>query len=1256
LESGVAIRGGFQGNEEELEERDPSAGETVFDGAGTSGPVFAAHSIADSTLERIRLVGSKSNETAFWIENSSARIRQIEFKGRMGDTVPVVLSALESSMEIRGCTFEGIDASQILKFEAGAANLSDCRFEKNKASSIRAVDSTLTLAETRIEASAGVPVYLDSCTSEWNRCSISRNLGNDSNLVLLGSKTRLVDCAIVGNRTGGVRINNSALSPQTTLINCLIAENRSTGPAGGLVVSGGGSTRLSNCTLVANRCEDGAGGIRAMGITPVEISNSIVWNYGPEILASSFVCSHSTVQGGLPGVGNLSGWPQFESVAEGDWSLRNGSPCIDRGDDNLVDPGAGLDLIGVPRVQGESVDMGAYESPGDYSPGDPVEPPQRVHVTEAGTGDGSGRDWENSTAGFQEALLRGMAGAEFWIAAGHYPTAVNLESDMALYGGFQGTESSLDQRELSAVKTILDATGTGSRVVTAVGIENATLDGLWITGGAPQSGNGGGVWISGSTATMSRCWITNNRSGPTSSGGGLATRLANLVVRDCTFAHNSSTQGGGLYLLSGDQLFERCLITNNTGGGVYLRGNKATLRHCAIEENTNESRGGGIFVARDVESVIEYCAIRSNRSQVSGGAVYFDWAENQELVGCLVADNFAFGNTGGIVGTELTLINCTVAWNASAGGIGGIAVYGATVTNTILWNDGDELDPNRRFIATSCIQGEVEEVGSFSANPLFVDPARGDWRLAEGSPCIDRGTSSVLTRVGPVDLDGGFRVEGESIDIGAFEAPGIYGRVEIASPVSHFFVKEGNPGIAGTSWGDAFSSVRQAVLASHIPSEIWVTEGLYPDNLHFDRTLRLYGGFSGDEESLGDRETDFTRSAIDGSGRLGSVLNFLRAPDCVVDGFRIEGGIAENGGGIRCDWTGLLVENCEITGNRSESGGDGIYLRRSALEVARSHIHHNTDENGSAILCRDGGLTLYSSIVNRHRGIGIAAGNSRLYLSDAIISDNFRGLSFFNCPQVLIDRCFIANNGGGNLGSGIYSNSSHIQVDNTVLWNNSDSESGGGGIYASDDAETFFLQCALFGNFPYHVFHHSQTNIEPSHTSISNSILWDAPVGNFNGSGVEVTYSNVEGGRQGEGNIDADPRFMDAPHGNFRLLADSPCIDSASTFGPDYDIERRPRPIDVPGRGREGDANEFDMGASERPALGYPEIVLDRDFNYRVDAVDLLYSISESPSLEQKSEIPYPFLYSLYWHSYFPSPMPILAHIRLKVLTKEPAF
>ena len=67
---------------------------------------------------------------------------------------------------------------------------------------------------------------------------------------------------------------------------------------------------------------------------------------------------------------------------------------------------------------------------------------------------------------------------------------------------------------------------------------------------------------------------------------------------------------------------------------------------------------------------------------------------------------------------------------------------------------------------------------------------------------------------------------------------------------------------------------------------------------------------------------------------------------------------------------------------------------------------------------------------------------------------------------------------------------------------------------------------------------------------VSNSIFWEntAAVADDQIGGVfSVDFCDVQGGYAGNSNIDANPRFVNAIAGNFRLRPISPCIDTGNT-------------------------------------------------------------------------------------------------------------
>src|SRR5512138_1481672 len=93
-----------------------------------------------------------------------------------------------------------------------------------------------------------------------------------------------------------------------------------------------------------------------------------------------------------------------------------------------------------------------------------------IHVKPTGSDGNSGLDWDHAKATVTAAIQTAAAGDEIWVAAGTYNERIRnkvsgeLSVDVALYGGFAGTESARDERSVPDNPTILDGGAAGSVV------------------------------------------------------------------------------------------------------------------------------------------------------------------------------------------------------------------------------------------------------------------------------------------------------------------------------------------------------------------------------------------------------------------------------------------------------------------------------------------------------------------------------------------------------------------------------------------------------------------------------------------------------------------------------------------------------------------------------------------------------------------------------------------------------------------------
>jgi hypothetical protein len=321
----------------------------------------------------------------------------------------------------------------------------------------------------------------------------------------------------------------------------------------------------------------------------------------------------------------------------------------------------------------------------------------------------------------------------------------------------------------------------------------------------------------------------------------------------------------------------------------------------------------------------------------------------------------------------------------------------------------------------------------------------------------------------------------------------------------------------GTSWQNAFTDLQRA-LDNTGPIEIWVAAGIYKPSAYpadcmgcaTDRDftfqlkdgVSLYGGFAGTEDTISARDIAANPTILSGDIGLGgdatdNVHHVVLAafssttPTTRLDGFTISGGNAN-------------VSPSSITVNGQSilrSFGGGIYTFVGTNTLTNNSLSGNTaGGRGGGIYTIGGTNTLTNNSLS---------GNS---------AGDVGGGAFIQAGTNTLTNNSLSGN-TADYGGGIYTFDGTITLTNNSLSGNS-AGSRGGGIYTDGDTYT-----------------------------LTNNIIWGNSSGIFNdGSTLNVTYSIVQGGFTGEGNLDVDPLFVNQPpqglgtSGNLRLQACSPAI------------------------------------------------------------------------------------------------------------------
>ncbi len=198
-------------------------------------------------------------------------------------------------------------------------------------------------------------VYCDNADPIIENCMFSKNLVGimADNHSLPSIKLSIIE----NNKLESIYATDESY---ISILNNLIVNNQR-----GIHCLGGASAKIVNNTIADND----EWGIKLRNDTPADVINSIIWSNGTcfDVDYNKITVSYSCAQDSIPSVnpdslGNIYKNPCFVFPGR-DYHLQNTSPnispCIDAGNNDVVNWDDDLD--DEPRINGETVDMGAYE-------------------------------------------------------------------------------------------------------------------------------------------------------------------------------------------------------------------------------------------------------------------------------------------------------------------------------------------------------------------------------------------------------------------------------------------------------------------------------------------------------------------------------------------------------------------------------------------------------------------------------------------------------------------------------------------------------------------------------------------------------------------------------------------------------------------------------------------------------------------------------------------------------------------------------
>lgn len=635
----------------------------------------------------------------------------------------------------------------------------------------------------------------------------------------------------------------------------------------------------------------------------------------------------------------------------------------------------------------------------------------QLFVKHDATGTNDGTSWTNAFTTIQDALDIAAPGSEIWISAGTYvpdgpsPEARHfwVKEPLHIYGGFAGTESSPDQRDLLNHHTILS--GDVNQDDIPFDFFNKRLDNahhiMIIDSSADETILDGLIFENGATRIDAFMPSEEDNYINRWAGGGLYINRCDTKINNCAFRGNHAYRGAGLYAL-GSAPSENTIIIENSifeSNSALFGGGGASLNHytnlqstsCQVRDNASGTWGGGLFIAHSNLTVTGVNF--SNNFSANGGAIA-NWHNAVSLI-----DR-----------TNLILSGCSFSQNQANNG-------GAVIFNN--W------DRSFGFHVMYCTFKDNE--GSINGGGIFIRDYADD-KTDEPKNLVRIDSTDFISNTALYGGGVALYTDDDSVQLSILKSRFI----------KNSTLSEGAGGaMCVLNAGNAlfYTEVKRTLFDSNVAMNqagaICIENSLNNKHHYFDIEqcefrhnfakvvgAAIWSATYNDIGSIGSiRNSHFTgNQALGASGALDIYKGELTIEDCSFAENYTEGGLAPD-----------------------YNGGGAITLASvNKARILRSRFQNNiSEQEGGAILIHGGKDIVFENILfEGNQGAGTISNHGQISLINSTLIGNESGLLTYDSSSILLQNSIFANSIENLYTIGtieIISNGGNISSDETMI-------------------------------------------------------------------------------------------------------------------------------------------------------------------------------------------------------------------------------